>query len=281
MSYQIVFLGLINFFELSSPKGRLVLIPDGRRREKRDIDEKDLITPHFASILVRKSDVDGRRTDWAAASEDTFMDEPVLKFDITKRSDLEITGDHTTTKFDDSDFEARSIKLKDRGMEIDPDTRFTIAKIPLRHGNLVSRRLLDTAAAVLSVPDHKGFVKITARPRDKSGDQILTMKGGTEFVIVNMSDDLRGSGTPNTESSHFRLYAQLDAKREVKGLVKSPDKAEIDSLGLSDLLSAHPFVAALLNPAKPASTELVPAVPEGQCSVTGCCAAWQCARSTG
>lgn len=279
MSYQIVFLGLINFFELPS-KGRLVLIPDGRPDTK-EFDKANDIAPHFASIFVRSSDVDLGNTTWPSAHEEQFMGEPILQYRITTESDLEITGNHTSTSFDDSDFEARSIKLKDRGLEIDPKGAATIVQMSLLHGSLVSRRLMDTAAAVLSVPDHKGFVKITARPRDKSDDQILTMKGGTEFVIVNMSDDLRGSGIASTESSHFRLYAQLDAKREIKGLVKSPDKVEIDGLGLGDLLSAHPFVAALLNPPKPEPGEFVPGVPGGQCSVTGCCAAWQCARSIG
>jgi hypothetical protein len=277
MAYNLVFLGLINFFELS-PKGRLVLIPDGRTRTKRVIDPKDKITPHFASILVEEANVDSSRTTWPSKLQ-IYMGIPVLQFTISKRSDIAISGQEAgsgTPTFDDTDFESRSIKLKDRKLEIARADALTIAEVELRQGTLHSRRLKNTATAILRVPDHTGAVAITSTARDGSGAQTVTIKDGSEVIIVNMSDDLRGSGKADSESDHFRIYRLLDKKRRLLGLAKSPKKDEIDKLGVGHLVSPHPFIAHLRKP--PERGQTLKGVPEGQCSVTGCCAAWACSR---
>lgn len=277
MAYNIVFLGIINFFELS-PNGRLVLIPDGRTRTKRAIDPKDRITAHSASILVEEANVDSSRTTWPSQKQ-TFMGTPVLKFMISKRSDIAISGQEAggTPTFDDSDFDGRSIKLKDRRLDIVRADALTIGEIELRQGTLHSRRLKNTATAVLRVPKHTGDVTVTSTARDGSGDRTITIKDGSELVIVNMSDSLSGSGLANSVADHFRIYALLDRKRRIMGLAKSPNKDEIDSLGVGHLISPHPFIAHLRQPPPPGLE--VPGVPDGQCSITGCCPAGACSST--
>ncbi|HEX6101164.1 MAG TPA: hypothetical protein VF432_32915 [Thermoanaerobaculia bacterium] len=296
--YEIDFLGLINFFELENGEpGRRVLIPDGTPERKGEVDPDDKIVPHFASILVRTDDILDD-TKWAARGRyRIFEEEVVAQFRIDKPSTIIISGmDAPAVKlsssesasgepascepakiengvtFNDSDFDGKSIKLRKLFEEIDIDRNraATIAEIPIRRGRLVSSRLANTLAAQLFVDDHEGNVTITAYPKDKSDPKSLTLQDRTTFVIVNMSNDLAGDATEDPEKSHFRLYAQLDSQRRADEL-PDPTLDEINALDVAEIVSSHPFVEHL-------RTLSGPGVPEGQCTVTGCCDPSECRR---
>jgi hypothetical protein len=301
--YEIDFLGLINFFELEDGEpGRRVLIPDGTPARKGEVDPDNKIVPHFASILVRTDDILDD-TKWAARGRyRVFEEEVVAQFRIDQPSTIVISGmdapavklsssPSTSEKaqlektsaaetengapFNSSDFDGKSIKLRKLFEEIDIDREraATIAEIPIRRGRLVSSRLANTLAAQLFVDDHEGNVTITAYPKDpkdKADPKSLTLQDGTTFVIVNMSDDLAGDATEDPERSHFRLYAQLDSRRRADEL-PDPTLDEINALDVTEIDSSHPFVEHL-------RTLSGPGVPEGQCSVTGCCDPAVCGR---
>jgi hypothetical protein len=301
--YKIDFLGLINFFELEDGEpGRRVLIPDGTPARKGEVDPGNKIVPHFASILVRTDDILDD-TKWAARGRyRVFKEEVVAQFRIDRPSTIVISGMDAPpvmlassepasenaeiekvsdaeagngAVFNSSSFDDKSIKLRDlfEKIEIVRERAATIAEIEIRRGRLVSSRLGNTLAAQLFVEDHEGDVTITAYPKDpndKSAPKSLTLQDGTTFVIVNMSADLAGDVTRDPKKSHFRLYAQLDSGRRADAL-PAPTDAQINALDADEIISSHPFVEHL-------RTLSGPGVPDGQCTVTGCCDPSVCRR---
>jgi hypothetical protein len=291
MAYDIVFLGLINFFELEGEKGRLLLVPDGRKGTKPEFDPNDDIDEHHASFLVEKRFINDKETKWKGDHdfEVTIGEETVVlrEFPIAEPSFISITGmekardrrKEDKSEFEDEHFEKNSIKLKD-AIEIDPKEARTIARMEIRQGTLVSARLKSTLAAVLSVTEQNGDVVIETSTGDR-----LTLADGAEFVLVNWSGKLNESANiPENATAeekedikknknHFRLYAQLGKKKDPSKF-KEPEelKAEIDEMeDVAEIDSKHPFVEMIRN-------DKGGEVPETQCSVTGCCDAWMCAK---
>lgn len=273
--YQTIFLGLINFFELDGESGRVLLIPDGRSRTtKRRIDPKGKITPHHASILVRREDVESE-AGWPADARDSVIEgEKVATYRISKPSLVRISGMDTSGTFDPSEFDARNIKLRDIVPDIDIDRKdaSTIAQIEIRRGKLSSARLQNALVAHLTIDDHTGNVTITAEPDDGSSVKKLVLKDNSTIVVANMSSHLGGDATNDPERSHFRLYAQLDRGRRATKF-KDPALSQINLTGAPEIQSTHPFIEFL-------RTTTLEASPEAQCTVTGCCEPAECARRT-
>lgn len=259
---QIVFVGLVNFFELM-PQGRLLLVPDGRVPPS-DIDPRRLIHPHHAAFFPHCEDI--LDSDWWPSREKPEVAAlHVRELRVETPSIVTISGLYEETggeAFDDTAFEARLIRLRDinSNILIEPGIAKTIAEIPVRHGTLSSRLIAGSLCAQLVVTGHSGPITITAFPKDWSPKKTITLRPGAEIVFGNISQVFEAP-SPDPEASHFRLYAQLDSDRK-PGSLTSPTREQIEGLGLTRVESVHRFVRYLSG---------FGTVPEGQCSITGCC----------
>lgn len=287
--YRIVFLGLVNFFELDSePQGRLVLVPDGRALPPK-IDPDRLIDPHRASFFIQEEDIIDRSKWWANREDEEVEALGVRELGIEAPSQIAISGMEPKPKssrstgrtsgsrraaqkdepFDDSEFEEKLVRLRDinPNILIEPGIAETIAQIPIRRGKLASRLIGGAIVAQLEVTSHTGPITITATPDDGSGKKILKLREGAEIVLANISENIKPS-TNGPTASHFRIYAQLDTKREAD-LLPAPKDEEIEGLELLPIEATHRYVGHLIDNAT---------TPDGQCSITGCC---RCASSQG
>jgi hypothetical protein len=265
MAFKMIFLGLVNFFELA-PQGRLVLLPDGRVPPD-DIDPHHKIDSHNAGFYIQSEDVENDSRWWASREDEVLASRNIREFRIETPSHIEISGmeqrSSSNDPFDDSAFEQKIIRLRDinQHIRIEPHVAKTIAQIPLRHGMLASRAIGSAIVAEHDVPNHSGTVTITAIPDDGSAKRVLEVKAGSEIVVANISG-VYGAPPPEPEASHFRLYAQLDSDRRVD-LLKAPKNEDITSMNIQLLQSAHRYIKLIIGDPT--------MVPEGQCSVTGCC----------
>jgi hypothetical protein len=277
--YRMVFLGLVNFFELDEPQGRLVLVPDGRNPPP-DIDPGDKIDPHRASFFIQEEDILDRSNWWPSREEQEIEALGIRELGIEEPSQIAIsgmepkplrrtrrsTGSRKATKkeepFDDSEFEEKLVRLRDINGDIliEPEVARTIAQIPIRRGKLASRLIGGAIVAQLKVASHTGPITITATLDDGSGTKTLELRDGAEIVLANISENIRPS-SEDPEASHFRIYAQLDTHRR-PDLLPGPTDAEIEGLELDPIDTVHRYVEHLID---------ISVTPDGQCSITGCC----------
>ncbi|HEX6099970.1 MAG TPA: hypothetical protein VF432_26905 [Thermoanaerobaculia bacterium] len=278
--YRIVFLGLVNFFELDEPQGRLVLVPDGRNPPA-DIDPGDKIDSHRASFFIQEEDILDRSKWWPNREDQEVEALGVRELGIEEPSQIAISGmepkpvsrtrrtsgSRRATKkeeaFDDSEFEEKLVRLRDINGDIliEPEVARTIAQIPIRRGKLASRFIGGAIVAQLKVASHTGPITITATLDDGSGTKTLVLHEGAEIVLANISENIRPS-SDDPEASHFRIYAQLDTHHRAD-LLPGPSDEEIEGLELDPIDTAHRFVQRLIDD--------VSVTPDGQCSITGCC----------
>lgn len=266
MGYKIFFFGLINFFDLE-PSNKLVLLPDGTN-------PGDGIPPHEAAFIVRKKDIAKSSDWWAGTDGEKLKNYHLMKFPIQKPSNILISGMYEPPgpsgclpfvstdklKTQQTDLLPKLIKINPKFC-IKPHLAATIAQLPLRRGTLGSFRFKlsvkhHSAVSTLKIKHHRERITITAMT--EGGEvKTLELKHGSEFVLINIS-------APNTESTvkegtHFRLYAQLDEKRDDYNLHKDP----VLSADLPPFLSKHPYVQYLLAGHGH--------IPGAGCSNTGCC----------
>ena len=258
-SYTIIFVGIVNFFELK-PQGRRVLMPDGTN-------PPDGIDPHHANIYVAEAQVVDASNWWPRIEDQTLAHEDknrsVHIFRIEEPSLVEISGIDGRGDFDASEFEGKVVRLKDidEKIDIDPATAKTIAQIPIRAGKLMSRRIKKTGLVAQLDVVHEGDITITARPVGTSTEKTLVLKAGTELVIGNLSDGMKPHPTDDEKTNHFRLYGLLDSKGSAQ--LPPPTPARIEALEVTELTSFQPFIRHI--------RDNFTDVPDIQCIVTGCC----------
>ena len=266
MGYKVLFFGLINFFDLESPD-KLVLLPDGTK-------PGDGIPPHEGAFIVRKKDIKTSSDWWKGTDDENLHKYHLMKFPIEKPSNILISGMYEPPgppgclPFVGSDkLKTKQTQLLPRLIEINkkfcikPHLAATIAQLPLRRGTLESFRFKlsikrHSAVSTLKIKNHRGPITITAVT--ESGEvKTLEFESGSEFVLINISvPDTKGTAK---EGTHFRLYAQLDEKRDDTNLDKDPEL----SADFPTFLSKHPYVKYLLAG--------YGHIPGAGCSNTGCC----------
>lgn len=232
-NYQVTFLGLMNFHNLSA-SGVRVLLPNGIRFG-RDIPD------HFARLFL-KTDCVQRQSDWWAPIPNEIMDAVgVSLYPIPVWCDLSITPLDEAGYFDPSRF-VHVPPLAN--VEIDPAQADTIAQLPIRQGTLVSHQIAQSEVATLTV-DYGEPIVITASPIDGSAAKRLVLDGGTEVVLSNMSNLFAGhpaEGGP----SHYKIYSELDRLRRDEN-VEEPGDIHPDLPFLFPNGSRHPFVEWIHN----------------------------------
>ncbi len=256
---QIVFVGLVNFFELM-PRGRILLVPDGCEPPS----DLGAIAPHFAAFFLHCEDILDASNWWPSCETTAVAARHVRELRVETPSIVTISGlyeENGTEPFDDNDFEKKLIRLRDinSGIAIKPGEAVTIAEIPVRHGKLTSRLIAGSLCADLRIEGYTGPITIKASPKDWSPAKTIVLRPGAEIVFGNISQIEPEITSP--AESHFRLYAQLDSKRDADRL-PSPTKEEIEALELMPVRESHRFVQYLSQ---------FGTVPDGQCSITGCC----------
>jgi hypothetical protein len=267
MEYKVIFLGLVNFFEMTGTGGT-ALLPDGTDPSPFGAD----IPKHFASILVRSGDVSAAETTWVANEDQELTTIGVTQFLIDKPAYITMSGMEEPAAVSssqpavatlDTAGQAKIPMLKqiDDDFNIVLDKARTIARFPIRQGKLEASLFGGETVGGKSVVStltvtHAGPLTITARDDADKSIKTLTLNEGSEILIANISkvSHVNIAGAP----SHFRIYAQLDENTKFDKL----DEPKPDAT-LPNLDSHHPYLNFLLTSGG--------AFPAPGCSVTGCC----------
>lgn len=194
MPYTVQFVGLACFYREAS--GYQVLMPDGRQPD-------DGIEPHYASVIVHPSALDGF-TGWdgdANAERGVFSLAPCsLSINAVEENGVLDTSNH--------DGLLPQLHQLAPNFEIDPLTAQTIVRVRLRNGALAAYRIPggDAVISQLDVP-HDGPITVSVLPDDGSAVRTIQLKPGTEIAFTNMARG--GYAAEDDHSGHFRIYEKL------------------------------------------------------------------------
>jgi hypothetical protein len=276
MGYTIDFVGIVYFDTNPRDKSsRRVLLPNG-------MNPGDGIEPHVASINIATSRLVGdpqwgsptpkpRRVDrsrtlayraalqplsTSSSTATAVMEEAEVElqtFPITERSTITITG-LDGKGVDATEHDGQLPRLMDQVPPVVVDAKAdTIAKLTIRNGKLMARRLpavTGSGAIVSQLRVDGDFGPITINVTDDKETRSITVLDGTEIVIANVSPDLTGG---IDETGHFQIYRKL-SPRNTTTLQQPVINAQVRTLATD-----HPF---LVDPFD---------FPEEKCSNT-CCA---------
>lgn len=215
MPYKVQFVGLVCFYRENG--SRQALLPDGR-------DPALGLDRHFASILVDPASVQ-ESTGWTSDS-DTERGIYMLP-----KCSISIEGADTPGILDISEHDKVLPQLKaiNHDFEIDPEGADIVARLSIRQGKLVARRVPMGKALMseLEVP-HDGSITVTVRPSEGS-PRTLRLAPGTEILLGNMAKD-GVYGTSQPTDGHFRIYEKLGRRPPVPlpgpGIVQAAEESD-------------------------------------------------------
>jgi len=236
-----VHLAGIMYFHGCDAREKNVLVPDGTKGMGK-------IPPHYASIWVEPGSLQ---------SDDWFKDEKYRRQVKVPTNEGQVVVDvleyripdsATVTFPDENDGPATFVNLTDAlrkledlapRFEVDRSAPQTIAKIPLRAGELEAFEFKDVAVVRWTIANPSSFT-ITATTRSETKSITLEKPAngaGTEVVFGNTSDLLN----PETgDRDHFKLYAKLRVGRKADDIVWVTKKRKLAQLGFD-----HDYLKAL------------------------------------
>lgn len=238
MPYKVQFVGLVCFYRENG--SRLVLLPDGR-------DPALGLDRHIPSLYVAPESVQ-ESSGWPSDDETSHgifrLPECALSMEGT-----DVPG---TLDVAQHDGVLPQLKRIDEGFKINPDTVEAVARLRIRQGKLVARRVPNGQALMseLEVP-HDRSITVTVTPRD-GAPRTLRLAQGTEILLGNMAaEGLYAEKQPS--EGHFRIYQKLS-----ENPVNLPGPGPVKNVTESD--SQH----WLFKTAGPVNLSV-------SCSNTGCC----------
>lgn len=227
MPYKVQFVGLVCFYRQNG--SRLALLPDGRH--------PDGIDPHYASIVIHEDWVDAD-DGWENVQREGGV------YPLEDPCEVIFEGADAAGTLDVSAHEGKLPQLAQlaRNFEIDPATARTIARVPIRQGQLTAHLIPQGSAVVsqLLVP-HDASITITVKFND-GPVRTIRARPDAEIAMTNMSRGTFRDGE-REGAPHFKIYEALSKNNDVS--LTTPTAVNPQ---LTELQSNNPLFTSVRGP---------------------------------